>query len=74
MGNKTSLAKSHSKASNAKLTFICFLAAVFFAALWIGLGLVVKEIEALMIIGYICLGVGAVGCILTFFLISKFTR
>lgn len=67
---KTSLQKSHSKTSNFKLTFICFIAAFAISALWIGLAL----IKANPTFGYILLPVGAVATIISLFFISKFTR
>lgn len=67
---KTSLQKSHSKASNFKLTFICFIAAFAISTLWIGIS-VVKAIPTL---GYVLIPVSAVTTILSLFLISKFTR
>jgi hypothetical protein len=36
---KTSLERSHSTLSNTKLTFLCLLAALAFAALWCGIAL-----------------------------------
>lgn len=38
--DEESLKKSHSKASNAKLTLLCILTAIAFAVLWVGLGLI----------------------------------
>ena len=40
--NQSSLEKSHSKKSNAKLTFLVLLGAIGFALLWLGIGLIVK--------------------------------
>ena len=42
---KTSLQKSHSKASNFKLTLICFLTILFFGALWCGLALLKGDLK-----------------------------
>lgn len=67
---QTSLQKSHSKSSNAKLTLICALAALFFACLWAGVSL----IKTYQTLGIIITAVGAIGCLLNFILISKFTR
>ena len=39
MAEKTSLEKSHSKKSNAILTFLCLFAALCFGALWAIIGL-----------------------------------
>ncbi len=72
MKEKSSLEKSHSKASNAKLTFICFLAALATSGLWVGIGLV--GFEAYRILGIILAGVFGLLTIGTLFLISKFTR
>ena len=69
---KTSLEKSHSKASNAKLTFICFIAALAVSMLWVGIALFGSE--AYRIFGIILASVGAVLTLLSLFLISKFTR
>lgn len=35
-----SLKRSHSKASNAKLTLLCFITIIAFSMLWIGLSLI----------------------------------
>lgn len=67
---QTSLQKSHSKSSNFKLTLICVCAALFFACLWLGISL----IKSHQTLGIILTIIGAVGCLLNFFLISKFTR
>lgn len=72
MEKKTSLEKSHSKASNAKLTFICFIAALAVSMLWVGIALFGSE--AYRIFGIILASVGAVLILLSLFLISKFTR
>ncbi|MBQ4357356.1 MAG: hypothetical protein II788_05130 [Acholeplasmatales bacterium] len=72
MADKTSLEKSHSKASNAKLTFICFIAALAVSMLWVGIALFGSE--AYRIFGIILASVGAVLTLLSLFLISKFTR
>ena len=72
MAEKTSLEKSHSKASNAKLTFICFIAALAVSMLWVGIALFGSE--AYRIFGIILASLGAVLTLLSLFLISKFTR
>lgn len=66
----TSLQKSHSKASNAKLTFICILAAICFTALWVGIVLLNKYLT----IGLITTISSAVLLLGSFILISKFSR
>lgn len=43
MNNNDSLKKSHSKASNAKLTLLCVLTILAFSALWIGLALIPSQ-------------------------------
>ena len=67
---KTSLEKSHSKASNAKLTLICFLTILFFGILWVGLVLL-KESKTF---GIILTCAGGVGTILCFMLLNAFSR
>lgn len=72
MAEKTALEKSHSKSSNAKLTLICFLAIIAFAAFWIGLALIFMEDYKMF--GYIMAPAGGVVAILAFLLIGKFNR
>ena len=67
---KTSLEKSHSKASNAKLTLICFLTILFFGILWAGLVLL-KESNTF---GIILTCAGGVGTVLCFMLLNAFSR
>ena len=67
---KTSLEKSHSKASNAKLTLICFLTILFFAVLWCGLVLIKQE----KTFGIILTCAGGIGTILCFLLLNAFSR
>ena len=67
---KTSLEKSHSKASNAKLTLICFLTILFFGILWVGLVLL-KESKTF---GIILTCAGGVGTVLCFMLLNAFSR
>lgn len=69
---KTSLEKSHSKASNAKLTFFCLLASIAVSALWVGIAGI--GTEAYRIFGIILASVGAVLTLCSLFLIGKFTR
>lgn len=72
MAEKTSLEKSHSKASNTKLTFICFLAALAVSVMWVGLALI--GWEAYRVFGIILAACGGVVTVLTLLLIGKFTR
>jgi len=67
---KTDLEKSHSKASNFKLTLICALLAISVSLIWVGLILIEKE-KAL---GISIAAVSGVLSILSFFLIGRFTR
>ena len=67
---KSSLEKSHSKASNFKLTMICLLAAISFNAIFAGLAL----ININKIIGIIVAIFGGVLSIFSYLLISRFTR
>ena len=68
---KTSLEKSHSKASNFKLTMICFILAIGISAIWAGLALVDTDYQTL---GIIVASVGGVIALLFFILIGKFAR
>lgn len=72
MAEKSSLERSHSKASNAKLTFICFLAALAVSCLWVGIALI--GWEAYKVFGIILASAGALVTLCSLFLISKFTR
>lgn len=67
---KTDLEKSHSKASNFKLTLICALLAISVSLIWVGLFLIEME-KAL---GISIAAVSGVLSILSFFLIGRFTR
>ncbi len=67
-----SLEKSHSKVSNFKLTFICFLLTLAVSAVWVGLSLVLNMNSK--VLGSIILGAGGVGTLLFMFLIGRFTR
>ena len=67
---KTSLEKSHSKASNAKLTLICFLTILFFGILWAGL--VLLKVEKTF--GIILTCAGGIGTVLCFMLLNAFSR
>ena len=67
---KTSLERSHSKASNFKLTLMCLLASIAFSLIFIGLAILNKY----QTFGIILTAVGAVLTILSYFMISRFTR
>lgn len=70
---KTSLEKSHSKASNAKLSMNCILLAIFVGAFFAGLGLmpttIVEDSLALALII-----VGAIGTICFLVAVMMFKR
>lgn len=72
MAEKTSLEKSHSKASNAKLTLICFLAALAVSVLWVGIAFIGSQ--GLKTLGIIMAAAGAVVTVLCILLIGKFSR
>ena len=67
---KTSLQKSHSKVSNLKLTFICFLTILFFAILWCGLVLLKQE----KTFGIILTCAGGIGTVCCYLLLNAFSR
>ena len=67
---KTSLEKSHSKASNFKLTMICLLAAISFSLIFVGIAIINKY----KTLGIILAAAGGVMTILSYLLISRFTR
>ncbi len=72
MNDSESLKKSHSKKSNAKLTFLCVMTVIFTSVFWIILGYFAKEgfstIPALILVVVIIL--------VLFFInrLGKFTR
>ena len=68
---KTSLEKSHSKASNFKLTCICFLTILFFGLLWCGLVLLKGDQKTFGLVLTIVGGIGTLGCIC---LLNAFSR
>ncbi len=73
MAEKTSLQRSHSKSSNAKLTLLCLLTALVSTGIWAGAALI-YFIQSMFYIGII---VAAISAILTFLcinLLGKFTR
>ncbi len=64
--DEESLARSHSKSSNALLTLLCFLTSLALALLWVGLALLGKEDTHTLgllftICGAIVTGLGIVG-------------
>ncbi|MCR5462846.1 MAG: hypothetical protein K6E87_07285 [bacterium] len=67
---KTSLQKSHSKASNFKLTLICFLTILFFAVLWAGIVLLKQEKTFAIVLT----SIGGIGTVACFLLLNAFSR
>lgn len=67
----TDLEKSHSKASNAKLTMICLIQAIAFALAFAGCAILAGYNRTL---GLTIAIVGIVGLILTTTLVNAFTR
>lgn len=66
MKNNTSLAKSHSKSSNAKLTLLCLFSIVCFSALWVFLAMFNDLDKTISLIGTITSGVLTFLCLLMF--------
>lgn len=69
----TSLQKSHSKSSNAKLTLLCLLTAIASTGIWAGIAIII------LLANYLVLGicVAAASAVVTFLLIQllgKFAR
>ncbi len=60
MNDKSSLAKSHSKVSNFKLTLVCLIAIIAFALIFIGFSLYFSFDKNII---YLILGI--IGCVLT---------
>lgn len=58
MNDKSSLAKSHSKVSNFKLTLVCIIAAISFALIFIGFTLYFSLDKNI-----IYLIIGIIGCV-----------
>ncbi len=73
MAEKTSLQKSHSKASNAKLTLICLLTALFSTGIFAGSALI-AVLGDKFYIGTIVLVVSAILSVLCVEALGKFTR
>lgn len=67
---KTDLEKSHSKASNFKLTLICALLSISLSLIWFGLIFIEKN----KVLGISISAASAVIALLSFFLIGRFTR
>ena len=73
--NKTSLEKSHSKWSNAKLTMLCLLSNIAVSAVWVVLAL--KNVflnNNLKLIFILLLCVSGLTFIITLLLFDKFKR
>ncbi|MCR5307650.1 MAG: hypothetical protein K6E24_01460 [bacterium] len=68
---KTSLEKSHSKASNFKLTFICFLTILFFGILWCGIVLLKGDQKTF---GLVLTIAGGAGTVLCYLMLNAFSR
>lgn len=71
MKQKTSLERSHSAFSNTKLTFVAFLAALLFAAVFAGLGIYADNGNPIIL--YAALGAGGLD-FLFFVLLLCFRR
>ncbi len=67
---KTDLEKSHSKASNFKLTLICALLAISVSLVFVGLILIDKNKP----LGISISAASAVVALLSFFMVGRFTR
>lgn len=70
---KSSLQKSHSVVSNFKLTLICLMLSLSISMVWVGAFLIVSQIVEL-VVGIVITAACAVLALISFFLISKFTR
>ena len=69
--NKTSLEKSHSKSSNAKLTLLCLFSVLCFSALWVCLCFLKDDNIAYIIPACIASAILSFLCLLLF---NKFKR
>ena len=67
---KTTLEKSHSKASNFKLTMICALLSISISLIWVGLIFIEKNKP----LGISISAASAVVALFSFLLIGRFTR
>ena len=72
MDEKTSLEKSHSRVSNFRLTFFCFLALLFVSGLWLGIGLIGNE--TLMYYGIVITCCSIILTLVFMLIINNFTR
>ena len=70
---KSSLQKSHSVVSNFKLTLICLMLSLSISMVWVGAFLIVSQIVEL-VVGIVITAACAVLALISFLLISKFTR
>ena len=71
MNDNSSLARSHSKSSNAKLTLLCLFSVICFSSLWVFLGLYQDIDKTISLIGIISSGLLTLLCLLLF---NKFKR
>ena len=70
---KSSLQKSHSKASNAKLTLLCLLTAIASTGIWVGIAIIIL-LEAYLTLGIIVAAASAVVTFICIQLLGKFAR
>lgn len=70
---KSSLERSHSAVSNFKLTLICLLLSIAVSMVWVGVVLITTHAVELAV-GIIVTAVSAAVALISFLLISKFTR
>jgi len=71
---KTSLEKSHSAVSNFKLTLICIIAELGFAALFAGLALAISGAFLPATVSFIIAGAGAAASLFAFVMLYSFKR
>ncbi len=70
---KSSLERSHSAVSNFKLTLICLLLSIAVSMVWVGVVLITTHAVELAV-GIVVTAVSAAVALISFLLISKFTR
>ena len=70
---KSSLDRSHSAVSNFKLTLICLLLSIAVSMVWVGVVLITTHAVELAV-GIVVTAVSAAVALISFLLISKFTR
>ena len=70
---KSSLQKSHSKASNAKLTLLCLLTAIASTGIWVGVAIIILLTDFLTL-GIIVAAASAVVTFLLIQILGKFAR